>query len=162
MGEPVIDECLESIVKAKRRARTGAWVQRFSNLKKLKHRVARGLCERRILRADEDTVLLLFRRKIYPETDPKPERELIERLRKAIFGEGHKVDSRTAVLVSLANAADLLKIPFGRKILKTRKKRIEQLVDGELMGQATKEAVHAAQAAIIACCILPATMGAAI
>jgi Golgi phosphoprotein 3 len=158
LGEPLIDECLEKIAAAKRRGTPQTWVQRFAHLKQLKHRVAQGLCNRSILGADEDTVLLLFRRKIYPEIDPRPERQVIGRLRKAIFGEGRQVDPRTAVLISLANGAGLLTIPFDKKELKARKQRIEQLVNGELLGRATREAVQAAQAAVMIGCIMPAVM----
>ncbi len=156
MGDSVIDECRKKIASAKRRANAQTWVQRFSSLKKLHHRVAPGLCKGRILRADEDKILLVFRRQIYPELNPQPERELIERLRKAIFGDSRSIDPRTVTLISLAKAADLLRIPFDKKDLKKRKKRIDQIVNGEMMGKATRQAVEAAQAAVMVACIIPA------
>lgn len=156
LDEPVIDECLEKIVTAKRRAAAQTWVSRFANIKQFKHRVAKGLCDRGILRADEDTVLLIFSRKVYPEINPEPERKLIERLRKAIFTSTREVDPRTVLLLSLADGVGLLKIPFDKKELKRRKGRIERLTSGELMGKATREAVQAAQAAVVAACIVPA------
>ncbi len=161
-GDPVIDECLERIVTAKRRANPQAWVQRFWHVKNLHHRVAAGLCKRGILRGDEDKVLWLFRRRIYPEINPQPERKLIERLRKAIFGEGRRVDPRTVVILSLANGADLLKIHFDKRKLRGKKKRIAQVVNGDLMGKATKEAIEAAQAAVMVACVMPAIMVATI
>lgn len=156
MDDSVIDECRKKIASAKRRANAQTWVQRFSSLKKLHHRVAQGLCKRGILRADEDKVLLIFRRQIYPELNPQPERKLIERLRKAIFGDSRSIDPRTVTLISLANAANLLRIPFDKKDLKKRKKRIDQIINGEMMGKATKQAVEAAQAAVMVACVLPA------
>ena len=59
-------------------------------------------------------------------------------------------------MLSLANSAGLLSIPFDKRELKKRKKRIEQVVNGEMMGKATKEAVEAAQAAVMVACIIPA------
>ena len=156
MGDSVIDECRKKISSAKRRANAQTWVQRFSSLKKLHHRVAQGLCKRGILRADEDKVLFFFSRQIYPELNPQPERKLIERLRKAIFEDSRNVDPRTVTLISLAKAADLLRIPFDKKDLKKRKKRIDQIVNGEMMGKAAREAVEAAQAAVMVACIIPA------
>ena len=147
MSEPVIDECLGKIASAKRRADPQTWVQRFSCLKKLHHRVAQGLCQRGVLRADEDKVLLIFTRQTYPELNPQPERRLIERLRKAIFGDSNDVDPRTVVLIALAHVAGLLRIPFDKKDLRQRKKRIEQIINGDIMGKATKQAIEAAQAA---------------
>jgi Golgi phosphoprotein 3 len=154
--DPLIDECLAKLGGAKRRDQLKNWVSKFANAKNLKHRVAEQLAKRGILRIDEDKVLGIFTRKIYPEVDPQPERELIERLRQAIFGDGGEIDPRTVVLLSLANSADLLKLVFDKKQLKSRKARIEQVVNGELTGKATNEAIQAMQAAVMVACILPA------
>ena len=155
-GDQVLDDCLTRIATAKRRAKLGAWVSRLGHVRGLKHRVAQGLCVRGILREDEDRVLLLFRRKIYPEIDPRPERKLIERLRRAVLSPGGRVEPRTVVLLSLAKSAGLLKTCFERRELKNNKRRIEELVSGELAGRATKEAVQAAQAAAAMAAIIPA------
>jgi len=148
-GEPVLDECLQKLTSAKKRAQLQAWVSRFANVKKLKHRVAKQLCRRGVLRADEDKVLLLFSRKIYPEINATPEREIMDRLHRAIFTDTEDVDPRTAVLLSLAKSADVLKVNFNKKELKARKKRIEQVANGDVTGKATKEAIEAMQAAVM-------------
>lgn len=156
IGDPVIDECLEKVATAKRRATVQTWVSKFAGVKDLKHRVARGLCKRGILRADEDKILWIFSRKIYPEVNPGPERELIQRLTTAIFTETRDLDPHTVVLVSLANGASLLRLVFDRKKLKQRKSRIEQLVNGDVAGKATKAAIEAMQAAVMVAVIMPA------
>ena len=156
MGDPLLDECLSKIASAKRRASIKTWVSRFAQLKKLRDRCATQLVRSGILRADEDKILLLFTRKIYPELDPRPEREIVERLRKAIFTESRDLDPRTVVLVSLAHNAKILKHSFDGKELRRRKKRIEQVINGDLVGKATKEAIEAMQAAVFVACIMPA------
>jgi Golgi phosphoprotein 3 len=158
LGDPLIDECLEKVGNAKRRAVLQTWVSRFAGVKNLKHRVAQQLCRRGILRADEDKVLLLFTRKIYPEINPGPERELIRRLEHAIFTDTRDIDPRTVVLFSLANSTGLLKIVFDKKKLKGRKARIEQIVNGEITGKAATEAIQAMQAAVMVAVIMPAVM----
>ena len=160
LGDPVIDECLNKVLHSKKKQQLQTWVSRFSGLKNLKHRTARNLVERGILRTDEDKVLLLFTRKIYPEVDPEPERRMIERMRKAIFTEQQDIDPRTVVLISLADSTGLLKVVFDKKELKLRKKHIEQIVNGELTGKATKEAIQAMQAAVFVACIMPAVIAA--
>lgn len=158
LGEPLIDECLEKVISAKRRAVLQTWVSRFAGIKNLKHRVARQLCRRGILRADENKVLLLFTRKIYPEVNPGPERELIRRLEHAIFTDTRDIDPRTVVLLSLANSTGLLKIVFDKKKLKGRKARIKQIVNGEITGKAATEAIQAMQAAVMVACFIPTIM----
>ena len=158
LGEPLIDQCLEKISNAKRRASLQTWVSRFAGVKNLKHRVAQQLCDRGILRATEDTIFLLFSRKMYPELNPVPERRLIERLRQAIFTDSGDVDPRTVVLVSLANSTGLLKVVFDKKELKGRKARIKEISNGEITGKAAKEAIQAMQAAVMVAVIMPAVM----
>jgi hypothetical protein len=77
-------------------------------------------------------------------------------MRKAIFSDGRNLDARTVVLVSLANGSDILSQTFGRKELKPRKKRIEQITQGDLTGKATGEVIAACQAALIVAAIMPA------
>jgi hypothetical protein len=158
LGEPLIDQCLEKFSNAKRRASLQTWVSRFAGVKNLKHRVAQQLCNRGILRATEDKILLLFTRKIYPELNPIPEKRLIERLRQAIFTDSRDIDSRTVVLVSLAEGTGLLKVIFDKKELKGRKARIKEISNGEITGKAAKEAIQAMQAAVMVACIMPAVM----
>ena len=64
------------------------------------------------------------------------------------------------VLLSLAKSADILKVNFDKKKLKTRKKRIEQVVNGETTGKATKEAIAAMQAAVMVAVFVPVIIAA--
>ena len=155
IGDPVIGECLEKIRASRKRATAQTWVSRFAGLKNLKHRVAEGLCDRGVLREEDAKVLLVFTRKTYPELNPAPERELVERLRLAIFTDTDDIDARTVVLASLANSAGVLKTVFDKKQLKSRKDRIEQIVNGEVTGKATQEAIQAMQAAVMMATIMP-------
>jgi len=157
-GDALLDECLERIAGAKRRKRPETWVSHFANIKQLKHRVAAQLCRRGILEADEDKVLLIFTRKVYPEINPEPERRVIERLRRAIFTDTDDIDPRTVVLVSLANSTGILPAVFAKKDLKARKQRIAQIVNGEITGKAARDAIAAMQAAVMVACIMPAIM----
>jgi hypothetical protein len=156
-GDTLLDECLRRIADSKKRQQLKTWVSRFSNTKKLKRRVAVQLCRRRVLREDEDRVLFIFKRTIFPELDPRPEQALVERLRQAIFTTTSHVEPRTAVLVALAFHCDLLKNIFAKKMLKSQKKRIESLASDEVVGVATKEAVQAVEVAASMVAIRTAT-----
>ena len=89
---------------------------------------------------------------------PLSEKQIIDRLRTEIFTDRDQLDPRTVVLISLADGADLLNQTFGRKEIKSRKKRIEQIVNGELTGKATKELIAACQTAVMVAAIMPAMM----
>lgn len=153
-GAPLLDECLDKVAASKPKP-LDHWVARFANIKNLKHRVAERLCDRGILHEDEGTILLLFTRRIYPETDSRPEQEIVERLRRAIFTDTRDIDPRTVVLVSLANSAGILKVSFDKKELKARQERLEQVINGDLVGKAAKDAIDAMQAAVMVAVIVP-------
>ncbi len=150
LSEPFLDEAIEQLASAKRRRRASDWVMRFASIKKLRHRVAQQLCRRGILKDAEDKVLWIFTRKIYPEIDARPEEQLVEELREAIYDDHQKVPPRTAIVLSLAHATGMLGIHFDKRDLKRRKKRIKQIASGEAVGGATKAAVEAVQAALMA------------
>lgn len=147
VGEPLLDESLERMATAKRRARLSSWVARLAGAKKLRDRLAEGLRRRGILRADVRDVLLFFKRKTWPTVNPEPERELVERLHHAIFGDGD-VEARTIVLVSIAHHTGLLKNVFDRKELKARRDHIKALIETEAVGDAARSAIEAMHAAI--------------
>jgi len=155
MGDPVLDECLQKIRDARKRAALQTWVSRFVGVKKLKHRVAEGLCKRRILRAEEGKILGIFSRKLYPELDPGPEKRIIERLRRVIFGNVSDVDPHTVTLISLAHHTGLLKVVFDKKKLKERKAKIEKIMNGDLTAKATRQAIEAMQTAVLVAVIVP-------
>ncbi len=150
LDDELLDECLERLANAKRRGTVKTWVTRLAGLRRLRGRAAAGLVRRGVLKLEEDRVLLVFPRTTYPERDPKPEREIVARLRRAIFGGRVEVDPRTTLLIALTHATGILPHVFDKKRLKDRKARIQQITDGSLVGKATKEVVEAVQAAVIA------------
>lgn len=156
LGDPLVDEWLARIAAEEKLRQVGYWVGKVSGTKDLKGRVARGLARRGILRVDEDKVLLVFTRTIYPEVDHEPERELRERLRAAVLEEHGDVDPRTSVLLSLMKGTGLIELVFDRHERKAHKRRIEAIVNGEACGKAARDLVTQMHAVIIAACVVPA------
>lgn len=148
-GSEVLDDALGRILKQKKPRSPTDWVMMLGGVKDLRHRVARSLCRRGILRADEGKLLLIFTRKVYPTLDQGTERELIERMRRAIFDDDKSVTPRTALAVSLAYRTSLLQPVFGKKEIKARKARIEELEARHPVGRATKEAIDAVLGAVM-------------
>lgn len=157
-GDPLLDECLQKIALTKRRTRIENWVPRFANIPRLKHKAAQSLCNKRILKMEEHKVLLLFKHKKYPEIDPRPEKQLIEKLRKAIFGTNKMIDPETVILIAICDRTDILKHLFDKQKLREKRKWIKEITAGNLIGDATKEAIEAMQAAIFVAVIVPAVL----
>jgi len=155
-GNTLLDECIEKIASAKRRARPQNWIQRFANISRLKHKAAQSLCRKSILKMEEDKVLLLFNRKIYPEIDPRPEKRLMDKMYAAIFGSSTEIAPETVILISICNSTGILKQLFDKGKLREKKKRIKDITSGNLIGEATKDAIEAMQAAVMVATIIPA------
>ncbi len=152
-GEPILDEALERVKACEKPRSTADWVEDFTHIDNLKHKVARELCERGILEDSLEKVLLIFSRKVYLEVDHAPEQQLIDTLRAAIFSEKSEVDARVAILVSLANASGILNVHFDRSDLERRAERITEIVNGSVLRGAAKRAIQSAvmaqQAAVV-------------
>jgi hypothetical protein len=132
-----------------------AWVQKFAGLKNLKERAARQLVDVGVLAEEEGTVLKIFKRKLFPERDGGPERDLRARMEKAIFTYSSELESRTVIIVALAKATGMLDRVFDKKRLKEQKPRLEDIMSGQVAGQATREAVEAVRAAVFVCTMVP-------
>jgi len=152
----LLDECIEKIAAAKRRARPQNWIQRFAHISRLKHKAAQSLCRKGILKMEEDKVLLLFKRKIYPELNPKPEQKLMEKIDNALFGSKKDIDPETVILISICNSTGILKQIFDKSKLRKKKNRIKEITSGNLIGNATKDAIEAMQVAVMVATIIPA------
>ena len=59
-------------------------------------------------------------------------------------------EPRTALLIALADAGGLLAIPFDKRELRGRKKRIKEISEGSVVAGAARDAIQAAHAACIA------------
>lgn len=146
-GYPILDDALEKIASSGKAKTVQTWVQELAQLPQLTQRVAQTLCDRGIVSFEESRILYIFPKRRYRELDPRPEQQLIQRLRNAIFGNQHQLDERTAILIAIAYHTNLLAIPFERRELKAQKEWIESISNGHGIAASTKKAIEAVQAA---------------
>jgi hypothetical protein len=158
LGEPLLDAVLAKLRDAKRRASPSAIVSRFGQQRQLRHDIARELCRAGVLRETEQQILVLFRRRLYPTIDSRPERALIKRVRDTL-DVGKKPSDRTAALIGLASASGSLAALYDRKSLRALKPRLKALAESSEGSRAVREAIAAAQAAVTAA-MLAATVAA--
>lgn len=150
LGEPLVDRCLEKIKDTRGAISLPTWISRVAGIKNLRDHVAQQLCKRDILKAKTGRTMLIFRRNIYPQIDPEPKKELVERLKNAIFTDAIHLDPRTTILLSITSGTSVLRAVFDREELNKRQERIEQIVGEEIVGKAITEAIKAMRSAVIA------------
>jgi hypothetical protein len=147
-ADQLVDEALGRLDQAKRRADPRATVMRLQRIPQLRHKTARALCRRGVLRETEGEVLLLFRRRIYPTVDPGPERALIERIRAALEST-EEISPRTALLIGIADVTGCLSAIYDRRERKALKPRLRSIQEGAAAVRATRGAIEAIQTAMI-------------
>lgn len=156
-ADPILDELLGTITDSKKNYGLQHWVSKAANMPNLKHRIAEQLCDLGVLQQDEQKVLWLFTRKVYPEHDGAYEDAIRARMAKVMFNAAVEPDAQTAILIALANHAGLLPPNFAPEELRQHKDRIKQLSDGKILASgATQATIQAVQAAVMVAAIMPA------
>ncbi|MET9557611.1 GPP34 family phosphoprotein [Streptomyces sp. NPDC006645] len=149
LADPVLDAALADIdARQKSRPRkTKEWVEhlrRDAVAWTTKNLVAKGL-----VREEKKKVLGLFPVTRYPEADGSAESLLRQHL-DAVVLRGAPADERTASLVALLHGAKLHGLLYKKPELATAKTNMEKIAHGEWAGPAVRQAVKAAEDALMA------------
>ncbi|MEM7601998.1 MAG: GPP34 family phosphoprotein [Verrucomicrobiota bacterium] len=146
--DPLLDDCMRMISESRKNRPLSYWISKLCRQPDLRHRIAGQLCRRQILRGEEETVLLFFTRRIYPELNPVPEREIVDRIRGTLEGDSSSIDEGTVLLISLVVRTGLLRQTIGKSEAKALKKRIKELTSEESVGKVTGQVIAGVTAAV--------------
>jgi hypothetical protein len=126
--------------------------------KQLPERLCARLAERGILRREDSKILGLFPRTRWPAEDSQREQALRGQLQRALVG-GEDPDVRTAVVVAVLNAADLVPRVVDRGAMSKRdlKARAEEIAAGSWATEAVRKALDAASQAMMMAAVFAAT-----
>ena len=151
----VLNRILNKMASASKPRKLKYWVERLGNAGGMKHLVAKSLAEKGIVKAEEKTVLWLFTKRVYPEINPDPENALRSAMRRAVFEPDAPVSEHTTLMLALAKSGGLLKQVFTTGELRQHKARIQQVVEGQMIGKAAKQAIEAIQMVVIMAAVIP-------
>lgn len=138
-GDPPLDDALVQLIKATRRTNPETWVKRFAEHHELYLRVARQLCRKDAVAEHERRVRLIFRRTVYVDLADHVRDEVVGRVRNAITGD-EPVDARTAMVVALSRAADILKVVFDPDEVAAARERLDRILDESDLDEEDREA----------------------
>ncbi len=150
-GQKAYDEAM-SMIKAKSgKRRAKHWVHKLgSRGNKFRKMIVQELVAGGILKRKEKRFLWIFTYNVYPEVNPKPEREIRERLTGIVL-HGKPADERSAMLLSLIETSKLTRILFtDKKDHKVAKNRIKEIVKSFDVDQSVSIALKEVQAAVTA------------
>lgn len=141
---------LETIRASKKPRPVNHWVGKIGRSSgQIRKKLLAGLVEKRILGREEGRILGIFPTTRYPQADPRPEYAIRERVRSAIRGMA-RLDERTAALISLVHACDLIRAVFERGDRREAKRRSKEIGKSQPIGSAVARVISAVKAGVIA------------
>jgi hypothetical protein len=157
IGDGPADEVLAAIAADAPRVPKD-WIAELAGARPQRAVVA-DLREQGVLTEERGRVLGIFKRTRNLEADPEPEREVRERLRRALV-DGDELDSRTAALASLVSATELLGEAFpDDRERREAERRMAALSGGEELRAALGAANQATVDAMLVAVMLAVTAG---
>ncbi len=147
--DELLDGILGTIRSSKRTRNLKHWVGRLGRSGgKIKKDLLARLVQKGVLREEEHRLLWVFPVWRYPETDPRPEYRIRERVRAGILG-AVPPETRTAALISLVHACDLTGVLFDKGERREAKRRAKEITASQPIGSAVARTVEAVRAAVI-------------
>ncbi|TFB14242.1 GPP34 family phosphoprotein [Filobacillus milosensis] len=108
------------------------------------------LIERGILKQEEQKVLFVFSKEVYPSENTGKENAIRAKVKEAIRSDEKIEGERTVVLIGLLHACELAKTLFTKEEYKDVKKKIKHIMKNNPHGKAVSVAIDAMNTAIIA------------
>lgn len=148
--DALLDGYLEQLRAAPKARTIAAWVGRLGQKAgKPKHVLLDRLVAKRILTKEERHIFWIFMTWRYPQADAMAGHRIRERVRAAIRGIGAP-DERTAALIGLVHACELVGSVFEKDERREARRRAKAIAAGQPIGDAVAQAVRAVRAAVIA------------
>lgn len=144
-GDPLVDVALNQIARDSTPRKPSHWVGQFA--KNAREQVMQRLVAAGVVRRDEDKVLWVFPRTLYPAVDgvePAAEAEARVRMRTAVTSSG-PVEPRTAALCALVAATGLDKKVFHDLDTRQVKARLKEIGEGNWAATAVKKVIEEIQ-----------------
>jgi Golgi phosphoprotein 3 len=130
-GDPILDEVLTRIADADEPRSASYWVGRLAGtMPRLKDRMLDGLVTRGILERRERRILWIFPSRSFPLADAAAEQQARDRVRAVIL-DGQTPDRRTAALIGLVRACNLIDEIFAPHERPQAYRRIAELTSEE-------------------------------
>jgi len=153
LGDPVLDVALQSLIE-KGPLKPGQAISRLA--KGLRDRVNDQLAERGILRRESGKVLGLFPTTKWPAQDSSYETGVQGQVAGALL-KGLEPDGRTAAIISVLTAADMLKTVVEKPDLKAAKARGKEIGAGNWASDSVHKVIQETQAAMTAAVMVSTT-----
>jgi len=133
IGDDILDDVRQRIAGEPHQKDGRAWVERLSRqLPALRDRLLERLVAAGVLEQRDRRVLWIFPSRTFPLADGATEQQARDRIRAVVL-DGQAPDERTAALITLVHACNLLDEIFAPDERPRARRRIVELVTGEMV-----------------------------
>ena len=148
-GDAILLEAFDTVkAKGERGFKLNDFIGKLAGENSLIDRIAIGLCDKGILCEQTDKVLFFWDVTTYPEVDSRAESAIKQRMKDVISGIRAE-DERTLALIAMAGTYGLIHLNLGNDFVREHKKRIDDIVKGNDIADATTELIDAIDAMIV-------------
>lgn len=124
------------------------WVNTiYRKVKNIQQRLAEQLVQKQILREQEHSFMWIINYSRYPTQDEKPEQDLRSRIKDIVIKQSI-ANEEELTLLHLIHACELIPEIFSKEERKSAKKRIEELIAEQNLGDAISKTIQEFTAAI--------------
>jgi golgi phosphoprotein 3 len=147
-GDELLDESLVILAQSERKRKVTHWIYELAG-KKLQKRIFKQLVAKGVVREEERRFLWMIPYKTFSEKDASAKYWVKERLRGIVLAN-EKAEQHDVVLLSLMKTSRLSNLLFTKDERKAAIQRVNQLVKGEVFGEAVARTIEEVEAAVIA------------
>jgi golgi phosphoprotein 3 len=147
-GDELLDESLALIALSDRPRTLTHWISALG-ARKMQKRIAKGLVTKNVLRVERKRILWVIPYDAHPQQDASAKYWIKGKLRTVVLAGG-EADPHTVALLSLLRACHLLDLVFTKDERKAAADKINELVNGELLGEAVAQTLAELDGAAVA------------
>lgn len=159
-GDALLAEALNRVRRSPRACTNHEWLAALAGLPRLVERVADRLRVHRVLGVEERRVLGFLRRRRFPILDTLARERVVAVARRALFDASAPVEPRVALLLAIAQRANLLPALLSSREIVATRERLHALTSGQHLTEALPSAVLGFQAASFGGTRIAATLAA--
>jgi golgi phosphoprotein 3 len=149
-GVDYLDESLDAILTTNRAKRISYWIDTIGlKGRKIRRSLVKLLVAQGVLQEEEKNYLWVIPYKEVSQVDGSAKYQLKNCLRNVVMG-GETPDARAVALLSLLRTCSMLNHIFTSDEIKAASKKVEEIVQNEVVGQAVIETLQSIEAATAA------------
>ena len=145
IGDDLFDDLLATILNERKPRKLSHWITSIGGNHPFKQ-VSNHLAGQNVIRIEKKRFLWVIPYEVYPQVDASAKYWVKQHLRSIVLA-GEKPEPADIILLSLLKGCGLLPLVFTQDERKSARKKLNELVEGEVFGEYVKETLEEIESA---------------